>query len=85
MTMMQTYLVFEVAITSTDLVGLIVATVGVYFVMMPKSDKSITVQPHVIDEVKRNQSKSLQTSRMTQPDRLLVTVMALGRTTGIEL
>lgn len=84
-TMMQAYLVFEDSITANDLAGLIVAAVGAYFVMIPKSDSSIKVHRQVIDEVSTNQLESRQTIRLTQPNRLLVTAMALGRATDIEL
>lgn len=84
-TIMQTYLVFNDAITLTDITGLIVAAVGVYFVMIPKSDGSITIQRKEFINVGEHQSGLRQTLCLTRSNRQLLTAMALGRATDIEL
>jgi len=73
-TMIQAYFVFGDAITATDLMGLLVAAIGIYFVMIPKSGNLSSAA-----------TGSLQTNRLTQPSGLLVRAVVLGRSTDIEL
>ncbi len=85
-TMIQAYFIFEDTISMTDVVGLIVAALGVYFVMTQKSVKPVLIiQPRTPDEIADHRSDRLPKIGKARQDDLLTLVMARGRKLDIEL
>lgn len=85
-TMIQAYMVFEDSISTTDLTGLIVAAVGVYFVMTKNVEKTAAdLQPPSLSLVSENHPDRLHSIQIADGKDRFGSIMGQGRTLDIEL